>query len=239
MPRFVNARTTVLRDLLVDAGQDLRQRFEDRDLGADVDEERRELAADRAAADRPRRARDTVELEHVIGRQHALAVELEARTGERARRRPVASDDVACRAPRCRRTRDRAAVGRERAGAGDDRDLAALQQRLEAASAGRSTSCLRAWVSRGRASAPRLCTPNSAALLHRAQHLGGLQQLLGRDAAAVQARAADPPLLDHRDVQAGGRAVERGRVAAGAAPRTTRSNSLGHASDHPLQGSAQ
>jgi hypothetical protein len=39
------------RDLLVDAREDLRQHFEDRDLGTGVDEERRELTSDCTATD--------------------------------------------------------------------------------------------------------------------------------------------------------------------------------------------
>ena len=35
---------------------------------------------------------------------------------------------------------------------------------------------------------------------HRAEHLRRLQQLLGGDTAPVEAGAADPPLLDHRDL---------------------------------------
>ncbi len=52
---------------------------------------------------------------------------------------------------------------------------------------------------------------------HGAQDLGGLQQLLGRDAAPVQARAADPGLFDHPDRQPGRRAVEGGGIPAGPA----------------------
>ena len=47
----------------------------------------------------------------------------------------------------------------------------------------------------------------------RAQDLGRLEELLGRDAAPVETRPADPVLLDERDVQAGRGAVQRGRVA--------------------------
>ena len=45
------------------------------------------------------------------------------------------------------------------------------------------------------------------------QHLGRLEQLLGRDASPVQARPADATLLDQGDVEPRRRAVERGRVA--------------------------
>ena len=56
-----------------------------------------------------------------------------------------------------------------------------------------------------------------AGVLDRAEHLGGVQQRLGRDAAAVQAGAADLVLLHHRDRQPGRRGVEGRRVSAGAA----------------------
>jgi hypothetical protein len=45
----------------------------------------------------------------------------------------------------------------------------------------------------------------------------GLEELLGGDATDVEAGAADPALLDERDVEPGAGAVERGRIAAGAA----------------------
>jgi hypothetical protein len=47
--------------------------------------------------------------------------------------------------------------------------------------------------------------------------VGRLEQLLRRDAPDVQARAAQPALLDERDVEPGAGAVERRGVAAGAA----------------------
>ena len=62
-----------------------------------------------------------------------------------------------------------------------------------------TTFCLRAW----------LAAKSIAGLLglhaellgagHRAEHVRRLEELLGRDAAAVQARAADLVLLDHGD----------------------------------------
>jgi hypothetical protein len=56
-----------------------------------------------------------------------------------------------------------------------------------------------------------------ARALHRPQHLRRLEQLLRRDASLVQAHAADAPLLDQGDLQAGGAAVEGSRVATRAA----------------------
>ena len=69
MPRFLNARDDLVGGLLVDAGEDRGQRLEQRDLAADVGEVRRELAADRAAADDRGARRDLVELEQVVGRE--------------------------------------------------------------------------------------------------------------------------------------------------------------------------
>ena len=79
------------------------------------------------------------------------------------------------------------------------------------------TCCLRAWLAR---EVERGLARVDAELLgpgDGAQHLGGLEQLLGGDAAAVEARAPDPLLLDHRDARARRRAVERGGVPARAA----------------------
>ena len=61
------------------------------------------------------------------------------------------------------------------------------------------------------------CTPNSAAPFTVRSTSAGLQQLLGGDATAVQAGAAEPRSFDDRDAHAGRRSVERGRVAAGPA----------------------
>ena len=54
-------------------------------------------------------------------------------------------------------------------------------------------------------------------MLERAAHVGRLEELLGGNAAAVQARATDLVALDDGDVEPGRRAVEGGRVAAGSA----------------------
>ena len=81
-PRLLNDRADDVGRLDVDAGQDARQRLEERHLAADVGQQRRELAADRAAADDQHAGRHLVELEHVVGRQDALAVEVEP--GQRA-----------------------------------------------------------------------------------------------------------------------------------------------------------
>jgi hypothetical protein len=51
---------------------------------------------------------------------------------------------------------------------------------------------------------------------HRPVHLGRLQELLGRDAAAVQAGATDPALFDHGDVETRRGAVQRSVAARSA-----------------------
>ena len=62
------------------------------------------------------------------------------------------------------------------------------------------------------------CTPNFALSRERVGDLGRVQQRLGRDAAAVQAGAADLVLLDQGDALAElGRAQRAGVAAAAAA----------------------
>ena len=60
-------------------------------------------------------------------------------------------------------------------------------------------------------------TPNCADSRVTVRDLGRVQQRLGRDAAAVQARAADLVLLDQADGEAELGGAQRGRVAAAAA----------------------
>ena len=55
-------------------------------------------------------------------------------------------------------------------------------------------------------------TPNSLALGHRAEHVGRLEQLLGRHAPHVEAGAAHLGLLDEGDVEPGRGPVQRGGV---------------------------
>ena len=90
------------------------------------------------------------------------------------------------------------------------------------------TERLRAWLTERSSVGLPHRHPELGRVADGAQHLGGLQQLLGRDAAAVQARATDPRrLLDHRDVQTGRRAVERGRVATRASAQDHQVEFLG------------
>ena len=74
---------------------------------------------------------------------------------------------------------------------------------------------------------------------HGAHDLGRLQQLLGRDAAPVQAGAANPRLFDHPDGQPGGGPVQRGGVATRPAPEDDDVEFLRHeTSSKPLNQAA-
>ena len=107
------------------------------------------------------------------------------------------------------------AVGREHSGPGDRRDLAALEQRFESRREA-IDHCLLAGLRFGEVHGRcRGVHSEFGGAPHRAEDLGRLQELLGRNAPTVQARAADAALLDHRDVHPGRRPVERGRVATG------------------------
>ena len=137
--------------------------------------------------------------------------------GERARGRAGRDDHVAAAHLGAVGDAHRAAVGVEHARTGDDRDLAALEQGLEPADEpvdDRLLAHLRLAEldRRGRRVHAEL-----GRVLDGAEDLGGLQELLGRDAAAVQAGASEPVLLDDGDAHAGRRAVERGGVTAGPA----------------------
>ena len=104
----------------------------------------------------------------------------------------------------------------QRAPAVERRDLAALEHRLQ--TLGQPVDHLLLALLRHRQIEDGLARLHAELLGagHRAHDLGGLQQLLGRDAAPVQARAADPGLFDHPDRQPGGGAIERGGIPAGA-----------------------
>ena len=143
------------------------------------------------------------------------AVDVEARDG--ARRRAGGEHDVGA-LQRGRRAvvalhRD-GAVGAEGADAVVDVDLAGLHQPGEALPEAVDDRCLRAWLTakstvRLAGLDAELLGPGDVAV-----HRRRLEELLGRDAAPVEARAADLVLLHARHLQPGAGAVERGGVAA-------------------------
>ena len=69
----------------VAAGEDLRQGLQQRDLHAEIDEQRGELAADGARADHGRRLRELAERQHLVRGLDVAPVHLEA--GKRPRHR--------------------------------------------------------------------------------------------------------------------------------------------------------
>jgi len=101
-------------------------------------------------------------------------------------------------------------VGRcvhQRARAGDDRDLAALEQRLEAPGEAFDDLLLaRLAGAQVEAGLTRVDAELFGAR-HRSEYLRGLEELLGRDAALVETGPADALVLDERDAQSRGGAV--------------------------------
>jgi hypothetical protein len=224
--------------LLVNAGQDRGQRLEDCHLAPDVRQIRRELATDRAPTDDRGARRYLVELEEVVGREDLLPVELQS--GQLAGQRAGGEDQ--CVAHELGAVVDAHVVrGRVDDGpaARHDRDLAPLEQRLE--TLGELVDHL-LLASHARGQVERGLARVDTELLRGAdgpQHLGGLEQLLGRDAPAVQAGSADAGLLDHRDPQPRGRAEERGGVTAGTTTEHDHVEALSHRAHHLRDGNGR
>ena len=165
---------------------------------------------------------NAVALEQVIRGEDHLAIEVDAgqRPGRGTRREDqrVAGELGHVRAAVRAATRDPHQARRDvddGSGTRDHGHLAPLEQGLETLRQP-IDHLLLAHQARGEVER-RLARvdPELLRVAHRPQHLGGLQQLLRRDAASVQAGAADPGLLDHGDPEAGGGAVERGGVPTG------------------------
>ena len=195
----------------VDAGKDARQRFHHRDLAAEVAQQGRELTTDRSRADDQHPRRDLGEREHVIGREDSFTVEVEP--GERARQRTRREHERAALELRTVGHPDVTGGGVDHgSGAGHDGDLAPLEQALE--TLGQSVDDLLLAGLAGSQVERRLARVDAELLGagDRAQHLGRLEQLLRRDAAAVKARATDSLLLDQGDSLAHRGAVQGGRV---------------------------
>ena len=175
-----------LRDLLVDTGEHLRQRFEDRDLGA---RRRRGTTRTHIRSRRhrsPRRAAGiVVELQHVVGRQHLLAVERETvDSGARAATNRSRSTRCGRGSSMPSETLIERPSGASMPVPGTTVTLRPFS-RLSSPEVSRSmTVCLRVCeVASGSAGSRRRARRTRPRDRDRAQHLGGLQQLLGRDAA--------------------------------------------------------
>lgn len=177
------------------------------------------------------------QLEHLVGGEHDGAVDVEARNG--AGHGPGGEDDVVAGqlGGVAVSTGDgHGAIRTEGAGAVQHGDLAALHQAGQAfvelvdhlLLAGDGDREIELGGAGGDAEA--------VGAGDRAEHRGGLEQLLGGDATPVEAGAAHLVHLDHRDVEPGASAVEGGGVPAGAATDDDDIEVLGR-DDHLLGGS--
>ena len=203
----------LLRRVFVFEGDQVRQRLDDGDVGAERLPRAGELAADHAAAEDDRGGGQRVEHHGVLGGDDADAVDLQA--GQRlhvgaGRQHDVLADHtLAVDLDRVR--------GDQLAGALDVRDLGALHQTLQALVELVDDAVL-VGVDALHVDADQLGL--DAELLGLARLVGdltGVQQRLRRDAAAVQARAAELVLLDQRNRQVQLDGTERGRVTTTAA----------------------
>ena len=198
-------------------GEDGVERLEDRHLGAEVRQQRGELAPDDAAADDGHRGRQLLEVEELVRRHDPAPVDLEA--GQQVR----GTDPAARTTLRPTTTAAGvlpvdhldAAVGLERARPDQRRDLAPLEQSGQALEQLVDHRVLAVLAhSRSRPTRPATSMPNSLepAIVRRTD--GRLEEFLGGDAATVQAGPADLVPLDDGDREAGRGGVERSGVAA-------------------------
>ena len=202
-------------DVVVEPGKDLRQAFEDRHLAS---RGRRTCWRTRS---RWLRRRSTTPPGHVVEHQHFVAGHDRTRP---ARSRGWCAARSRRRGPRCvagerRRRAVRAgdrhgAIRPEAADAFEDRDLLRLHEAGQALDDAIDDLLLaglrRDEVDDGRAGLDAELGGVGDVALHR----GGLEERLGRDAAAVEAGAAHLVHLDDGDVEAGRRGVQRCAVSA-------------------------
>ena len=212
------------RDLGVLDRQDLRQHLDHGHLGADRAIERGELDADGAGADHQQRLRHAVRHHRLEIGPDQLLVGLEAR--QHARPRAGGDDDVlgligagrqrALRRFALRRLHRDLAGRVDRRLAPDHRDLVLLHQEADAVveplrHAARALDDLRGVEADivGRQAV-------ILGVLHVVVDLRRAQQRLGRDAAPVEADAAEIIALDDRGLEAELRGADGGDIAAGA-----------------------
>ncbi len=216
-------------DFVVLDGQDLRQHLDDRHLGAQRAVEGRELDADGARADDQQRFRHGVGHHRLKVGPHQLAVGLN--TGQRARPGAGGDNDVLClvgalaqRCPRRRMGRLHGFPGRSGDGhlarlgdrrlTPDDVDLVLLQQEADAL-VELAGDAARALDDGANIEADLLRRQAViGGMLHVMVDLGGAQQRLGRDAAPVEADAAEMLALDDGGLEAELGGADGGDVAA-------------------------
>src|SRR5829696_8868441 len=196
------------------AGQDL----DDGHLGPHGAPEGGELDPDRPGPEHDHRLGQVVELQGVVGADHPLAVDLQAR--DRLGLGPGGQHQGPLRGQLAGPLDLHSARAGDPAAAAHDGDAVLLQVALEALDV--LGDDVLAVGHRGRV-VDRLDRGLDAPALRRlvdtVHHLGRVQQRLGRDAAPVEAGAAAAVLLlDHGDLEAEAGRADRGRVPAGAAP---------------------
>ncbi len=190
------------------------ERLDDGDLGAEAGPHAGELAADDAAAEHDHRRGHAVEAQGVLGGEHPLAVDLEA--GQGLGVGAGGEHDVAARVGRVA-DGDGARSG-EPALALDHGDAARLDQPGEALEEPGDDPVL-VGVDAGHVDAVEGgVDAELRGLAGRVGDLGGVQQRLGRDAADVEAGAAEIALLDQSHRQPELRRPECAGVSARARP---------------------
>ena len=203
-------------DVVVAAREDGVECLQDRHLGAEVGQERRELTPDDAAADDHGRGGERLEVEELVGRHDQSTVDLEAGQQERyrsGRQDDVAADNDAAGIPP---VDDFDTVVRlERARADQRGDLAALEQPGQALVELAHHGDLAVLAHREVDRHPGHVDAELLGVLDRPVDRGRLEEFLGRDATTVQAGTADLVPLDNGDGEARCGAVERSGVAAG------------------------
>ena len=183
---------------LVLGGDEPREGLDDGDVGAEGLPHARELAADHAAAQHDGGRRDAVEAERVLGGDDLLAVDLEA--GQRLAVGAGGQHDGLAGVGRAV-DGDLAGTG-QRAGALDDGDAARLDEAGEALEQPVDDLVL-VGVDAGHVDAVEGGgDAELRGLAGRVGDLRGVQEGLGRDAAHVEAGAAEVALLDQPDAQA-------------------------------------
>ena len=224
MPCFSNRLRASACDLGVLDGKDLRQHFDHGHVGAHGVEERREFDADRAGAHHQQRLRHLLRHHRLEIGPDQFLVGLEPR--QHARPRAGGKDDVlglvGALAQRALRRLDGGFLHRDLAGridgglAPDHRHLVLLHQKADAV--------IEAFRDAARALHHGFRVerdvvgrqPVILGVLHVVIDFRRAQQRLGRDAAPVQADAAEIGFLDDRGLETELRRTNGGDVAAGA-----------------------
>src|SRR6185369_16845437 len=243
-PAPAEAALERLADVLVLEGHDRGQVLQDGHLRAEVVVHRRELDADRAAADDDDVLRERVRLQDVVAGHDALAVDREAR--QRLDPRAGGEDHVVRLEEPVATLAGRAVLAvladadlrraLEAAAALDPGDLVLVDQRLEA-----GPEALHDLVAAGGHLDEvdlRLAGQLQPEVLRVPDALregGRFEQRLRRDAPAMEARPADLVLVDEGDLEPQLGCPERGRVPAGARAEDDEIERVGGADGHGVR----